>query len=57
VCVCVINMFIFIQGDVGGLCKRLWMPGAPDNVTILVLQSVLRGLRRLHSVGEQRVFP
>lgn len=45
------SVFPHAQGDVGGLCKRLWMGGAADNVTILVLQSVLRGLRRLHSVG------
>jgi len=45
------SVFPHAQGDVGGLCKRLWMEGAADNVTILVVQSVLRGLRRLHCVG------
>ena len=45
------SVFPHAQGDVGGLCKRLWMAGAADNVTVLVLQSVLRGLRRLHSIG------
>jgi len=49
------SVFPHAQGDVGGLCKRLWMAGATDNVTILVVQSILRGLRRLHSVVRENV--
>jgi len=45
------SVFPHAQGDIGGLNKRLWIDGAPDNVTLVVLQSVLRGLRRLHAVG------
>mmetsp|Transcript_23164 Transcript_23164/g.52055 ORF Transcript_23164/g.52055 Transcript_23164/m.52055 type:complete len:603 (-) Transcript_23164:98-1906(-) len=46
-----VSVFPHAQGDVGGLCKKLWAKGAQDNVTTLVLQSVLRGLRRLHAIG------
>lgn len=45
------SVFPHAQGDVGGLCKRIWSKGATDDVTVLVLQSLLRGLRRLHAIG------
>jgi hypothetical protein len=45
------SVFPHAQGDVGGLCKRIWSGGATDDVTVLVIQSMLRGLRRLHAIG------
>jgi len=46
-----VSVFDHAQGDVGGLSKRLWAAGAVDSVTILVIQSVSRGLRTLHASG------
>jgi hypothetical protein len=39
------SVFPHAQGDVGGLCKRIWSKGATDDVTVLVLQvDIVAGL-------------
>ena len=45
------SVFPHAQGDVGGLNKRLWAGGAADNVTVVVLSSVQKGLITMHAMG------